>query len=498
MSEVRIASEQQLFLSPHKTMEIVLETIQEIIPYELAVIMSKESDNTLRVRFARGSLATEALKQYEISLQKRPDLAEALRSGTVRLVEETADPNHHDTYEGIIDLPLGHSCMLAPLSLGGTPLGLMTLDHTQCDIFTPERVRIANSLSKLITLALAQAIATDSLLHEKEALLVERTSFLDDISTFVGGLVGASPSWLRILEKIKLVAPTDSNVMILGETGTGKEQVAKAIHALSKRAGSPFITLNCSALNANLAESELFGHEKGAFTGAIGSRRGRFELADGGTLFLDEVGDLPLEIQPKFLRAIQEGTFERLGSEKTLRANVRILCATHVDLQSKIKEGKFREDLYYRLNVFPITLPPLRERRGDIDLLAEYFLKRLAAKFENKTFFLSPEAREILRQRPWYGNVRELHNTLERAAILCSDGRITPQHLVFEDEYAPSSALSEPIRQLRSFDEEVRRIIEEALVLTKGKIYGKDGAAALLKMKPTTLQSKMRKLNIRV
>ncbi len=252
-----------------------------------------------------------------------------------------------------------------------------------------------------------------------------------------------------------------------------------------------------SALNTNLAESELFGHEKGAFTGAIGSRRGRFELADGGTLFLDEIGDLPVEIQPKLLRAIQEGTFERLGSEKTLYANVRIICATNIDLQAKIKEGKFREDLYYRLNVFPISLPPLRDRRGDIDLLADYFLKKISEKLGKKAVRLSAEARELLRSRPWYGNVRELQNTLERAGILSKDGLILPVHLAFDDFYTQSPQVSSQQHSIGSFDEEIRNIILQALRQTNGKIYGKDGAAALLKLKPTTLQSKIKKLNIK-
>ncbi|MCX7984867.1 MAG: sigma 54-interacting transcriptional regulator [Bacteroidetes bacterium] len=497
MAEQTTFIEQGLFLTPQKTMEIVLEAIEEIIPYELAVILSKEPDMKLKVRFARGRLVTDALKQYEIFLPARPDIQEVLFRGTVKLVEEKEQQNHPDTYEGVLSLPAGHSCMLAPLVVDGNTLGLMTLDHSQCDMFTPQRVTIANTLSKLIALALAQAMTTDSLLQEKETLMYERTSLIEDISTLVGGLIGISPVWLRVVEKIKLVAPTDSNVMILGETGTGKEQVAKAIHALSKRSAKPFITLNCSALNTNLAESELFGHEKGAFTGAITSRRGRFELADGGTLFLDEIGDLPLEIQPKFLRAIQEGTFERLGSEKTYHADVRIICATHVDLQTKIKEGKFREDLYYRLNVFPIVLPPLRERAGDVDVLADYFLKKFSEKF-GRSFRLTQDARTVLRIQQWNGNVRELQNTLERACILSREGVINSEHLIFE--HSPEYGDHTPVvaDTLGSYEDEVRKILLRALSLTNGKIYGPDGAAALLKMKPTTLQSKLKKLKIKV
>lgn len=485
-----------LFLSPQKTMEIVLDTINEIIPYELAVILSKENNKNLKVRFSRGPLATDKIKNYEVNLEKHPEIIDVLNTGKVKLVEETNDPNHHDTYEEIMDLPIGHSCLLAPLRINGETLGLMTLDHSQCDMFTPQRVSIANSLTKLIALALAQSIANDSLINEKETLLFERTSLIGDISSVLEGIIGNSPIWLQVIEKIKLVAPTDSHVMILGETGTGKEQVAKAIHALSKRNQKPFITLNCSALNYNLAESELFGHEKGAFTGAVSTRRGRFELANGGTLFLDEIGDLPFEIQPKLLRAIQEGTFERLGSEKTIHADVRIICATNVDLETKVKEGKFREDLYYRLNVFPILLPPLRKRKEDIYLLSNYFLEKLKSRFINKNFVLTKEALEILTNNIWYGNVRELQNTLERAAILSKDGVIKATHIIFEKENYQKSDFVEINSSIRSFEEETKKIIVRALKLTNGKIYGKDGAAELLKMKPTTLQSKIKKLKI--
>jgi len=496
MNAQELIQKDLLLLSPQKTMEIVLDVINEIIPYELAVILSKESNNNLKVRYARGPLATEKLKSFELRLKQHPDIEEVLQTGKVKLVEETNDPNHHDTYDEVMDLPTGHSCLLAPLKIDGETLGLMTLDHRQCDMFTPQRVTIANSLTKLIALALAQAMATDSLLNEKETLIYERTSLIGDISSVVEGLVGNSPAWIQIIEKIKLVAPTESHVMILGETGTGKEQVAKAIHTLSKRNTKPFITLNCSALNYNLAESELFGHEKGAFTGAISARRGRFELADGGTLFLDEIGDLPFDIQPKLLRAIQEGTFERLGSEKTIHANVRIICATNVDLEAKVKEGKFREDLFYRLNVFPITLPPLRDRKDDIYLLANYFLEKLSQKFADKKLSITTEAIKVLRDNPWLGNVRELQNTLERAAILSKDGNIKPSHLIFEKNRVSKSEWAEVKTSIKSFDEETKKIIERALELTNGKIYGKDGAAALLKMKPTTLQSKMKKLKI--
>jgi transcriptional regulator with GAF, ATPase, and Fis domain len=496
MTPTELNQRDYIFLSPHKTMGIVLDAINEIVPYELAVILSKEPDNNLKVRYARGPLVSEKINEYRISLSSHPDIEEVLKLGEVKLVEETYNEGHHDTYEGIIDLPTGHSCMLAPLRINGETLGLMTLDHRQCDIFTPQRVNITNSLSKLIALALAQSIANDSLMNEKETLIYERTSLIGDIVSVVEGLVGKSHVWKQVIEKIKLVAPTESHVMILGETGTGKEQAAKAIHTLSKRSSKPFITLNCSALNYNLAESELFGHEIGAFTGAVSARRGRFELADGGILFLDEIGDLPFDIQPKLLRAIQEGTFERLGSEKTIQSNVRIVCATNVDLEEKVKSGKFREDLFYRLNVFPIVLPPLRARRDDIYLLSNYFLEKLSEKFSDKKLMLSSEAVKLLRDNFWHGNVRELQNTLERAVILSTDGLIKPVHLIFEKDHKSENDCEENNSAVNSFDEETKKIINKALKLTDGKIYGKDGAAEMLKIKPTTLQSKMKKLKI--
>ncbi len=495
MERNEIIIEESLFLTPKKTMDIVLGAIQEIIPYELAVILSKEPDNKLKVRYVKGDLSTERLKKYEIPISSRPDLDEVMQIGEVKLVEETYDKNHHDTYEGIIELPVGHSCMLAPLHVEGNILGLMTLDHRECDMFTPQRVSIAKTLSKLISLALAESISADNLLNEKETLIYERNSLVSDIGSVVEGLVGKTLVWRQVIEKIKLVAPTDSSVMILGETGTGKEQVAKAIHALSNRSKRPFIALNCSALNFNLAESELFGHEKGSFTGAVASRRGRFELAEGGILFLDEVGDLPMEIQPKLLRSLQEGTFERVGGEKTIQADVRIICATNVNLEEKVKEGKFREDLFYRLNVFPISLPPLRARKDDIILLADHFLNKLSVKFGGKNLSLTNDAVIALQNNNWHGNVRELQNTLERAAILSKGKIIKPYHLVFENSHYKKEDYKRD-ETIGPFDEEIKKIILKALSLTNGKIYGNNGAATLLKMKPTTLQSKMKKLKI--
>ena len=265
-----------------------------------------------------------------------------------------------------------------------------------------------------------KAVDHYSLIQENSRLrkeMLARTGF--------SGMVGKNKGMLQVYELIEKVAPTPSSVLISGESGTGKELVAKAIHFNSTRAEKPFITVNCAALAENLLESELFGHEKGAFTGAVAMRKGRFEHADGGTLFLDEIGEIPLALQAKLLRAIQEKSFERVGGSKTLHVDVRIVSATNKDLKDEVKKQSFREDLYYRLNVIHVGLPALRERQDDIPLLVDYFVKTVADRLDKKDLSINKEAMRLLVSLPWEGNVRELENTIERAAILCDDNKIT-------------------------------------------------------------------------
>jgi len=232
------------------------------------------------------------------------------------------------------------------------------------------------------------------------------------------GIVGKSPALRKVLEQVAIVAPTDATVLLHGETGTGKEMVARAIHNLSSRRERAYVRMNCAAIPSGLLESELFGHEKGAFTGALLQRKGRFEVADGGSLFLDEIGDISLELQPKLLRAVQEQEFERLGSTRTIQVNVRLIAATHRDLRAMIRDEKFREDLFYRFNVFPIEIPPLRERRGDIPLLVSYFVSKLSRRMRKQINSISRQAMDSLTNCPWKGNVRELANFIERAVIV--------------------------------------------------------------------------------
>jgi len=258
------------------------------------------------------------------------------------------------------------------------------------------------------------------------SLIRENIRLRQSILTRTGfsGMVGKNARMVQVYELIEKVAPTPSSVLITGESGTGKELVAKAIHTNSPRYDKAFITVNCAALSENLLESELFGHEKGAFTGAYVMRKGRFELADGGTLFLDEIGDIPLSLQAKLLRALQEKSFERVGGSKTLSVDVRIISATNKDLREEVDQGRFREDLYYRLKVIHVMLPPLRERMDDIPLLVEYFVRTVAERLAKPGLSISPEALRLMVMLPWEGNVRELENTIERAAILCNNNRI--------------------------------------------------------------------------
>ncbi len=306
------------------------------------------------------------------------------------------------------------------------------------------------------------------------------------------GIVGKSAALQKVLEQVAIVAPTDSTVLLHGETGTGKELIACAIHNLSARRQRPFVRLNCAAIPSGLLESELFGHEKGAFTGALMQRKGRFELADGGSLFLDEIGDISLELQPKLLRAIQEQEFERLGSSRTISVNVRLIAATHRDLPAMIREEKFREDLFYRFNVFPIEIPPLRERREDIPLLVNYFVSKVAGRMRRQIKSIPKHAMEMLTNCPWKGNIRELANFIERAVILTRGEELE----VPLTELVTSSETNVAVGTASTFRQAESSVIIGALRAASGRIAGKGGAAERLGLKRTTLQNKIRRLGI--
>ncbi len=361
---------------------------------------------------------------------------------------------------------------------------------------------------KMIADHLAAAIANARALDEIERLttrLEQENEYLREeveVTSF-GELVGNSPALQAIGQQIELVAPTDSSVLILGESGTGKELIARELHRRSNRSKRPLIKVNCAAVPRELYESEFFGHSKGSFTGALRDRAGRFELADGGTLFLDEIGEIPLDLQAKLLRVLQEGELERIGEERTRRLDVRVIAATNRNLRQESAEGRFRQDLFYRLSVFPIELTPLRERAQDIPLLAEHFLDKFARQLGRKPLKLTLANVQQLQQYHWPGNVRELQHVLERAVIISTDRKLRfdlPNETAAESTKRGSQAgvaTSEQVLTEQDMRDLEKANIRRALAASGGKVYGSGGAAELLDIKPTTLLSRMRAFGIR-
>jgi DNA-binding NtrC family response regulator len=309
------------------------------------------------------------------------------------------------------------------------------------------------------------------------------------------GIIGTSAALKAALQQVERVAPTESTVLIFGETGTGKELIAHTIHNLSSRSGRAFVPVNCAAIPLDLLESELFGHEKGAFTGAIAQKVGRFELADKGTLFLDEVGDIPAALQPKLLRVLQEQEFEPLGSTRTHKVDVRLVAATHRDLSDMVKRSEFRSDLYYRLNVFPIEVPPLRKRKEDISMLIECFVRRYAEKIGKQIRKIDKKTLELCQAYPWPGNIRELQNIVERSVILCGADSFRIEKAWLESSQLPLHELSGPLP--KTLLDQEKEMIETALTESKGKVAGPEGAAAKLGIPRSTLDSKIKQLKIR-
>ncbi len=465
------------------------------------------------------------LKRHAISAAKVPRVeGETARSAFERVIASLAgDPSFldeevplegsavahvRDTRETLVygDIPhdarfpeddrLGQygiqSLVRCPLERGGEVIGTIGYARER-GAFRTEEVALLEEVSRPMAAAVANSLAYEEIGRLK-ALLEEENLFLRselDARDFSEDIVGSSAPLRRVLAQIDKVAHTDSTVLIEGETGTGKELVAAAIHKRSSRGRRPMIGLNCAALPSGLVASELFGHEKGAFTGALQRRAGRFELARGSTLFLDEVGDLSLDVQAALLRVLQEGTFERVGGNETLRTDARLIAATNRDLAREVEEGRFRSDLYYRIAVFPIAVPPLRERAEDIPILVEYFAARHGAVLGKKFRRVDRRTMDALVRYDWPGNVRELENVIERAAILSEGDR-----LVLDVSALGAGGPSGAERRVTSLRSQERRAIEDALRQTRGRVSGPRGAAALLDLPSTTLESKIQKLRI--
>ena len=468
-------------------------SLRQIKEYDYAgLALYDPSIQKLRV-YALPSASRKSLIHEELllSLENSPAgwAFKARRPLVLSQIHEDGRP--FEIPEKLIKQGVQSACRI-PLIIGDRVLGTLNLASLHEDAFSDEEVNLFTQVANQIALALSNAISFRQLSELKEKLADEKQYLEAEIRSRAnfGEIVGRSAALKQVLEQVETVAPTDSTVLILGETGTGKELIARAIHSHSRRSDGAFITVNCSALPSGLVESELFGHEKGAFTGSTSRKIGRLELAHRGTLFLDEVGDIPLELQPKLLRALQEKQIERLGSAQAIDVDVRLIAATNRDLASMIEDGRFRTDLYYRLNVFPITLPPLRERAGDIPILTRYFLQKYSHRMGKEIESISAIALKELSSYPWPGNIRELEHFIERAVILTSGSvlRVPPLGSKVLHERAPASS--------DTLAETERRHILQVLRETNGIIGGPRGAAARLGLKRTTLASKMRRLGI--
>jgi formate hydrogenlyase transcriptional activator len=440
-------------------------------------------EELLVTQSAAAKKAMDTLKPVVIDAQERYDLA-----------SEVSDIL---AAEGIKTI-----CII-PLINHGRALGILLLSRTTEVPFMPEDVGFLSRASGQIAIAIENALAYREISELKDQLAQEKLYLQDEIRSEMNfaQIIGNSASLRKVLKHVETVAPTDSTVLIYGETGTGKELIARAIHDLSPRRAKPFVKLNCAAIPTGLLESELFGHERGAFTGAIAQRIGRFEVANGGTIFLDEIGEVPLELQTKLLRVLQEREFERLGSSRTLRTDARLIAATNRDLEAMVGEQKFRSDLFFRLNVFPIHVPPLRERQSDIPLLVRHFAQQFAKRM-NKAIDTIPSATiDALCRYHWPGNIRELQNVIERG-VITSTGPILRVDVA--DLKISKPPLTEKASSLGSTNGVLRDVLEEterqqilkALKQSNWVVAGPNGAAAKLGMNRSTLQLRMNKLGI--
>jgi formate hydrogenlyase transcriptional activator len=468
--------------------------IRKVIRQEYASIaLHDETTNSLRIRALDFPLAKGLVNgEMILSLSDSVPCVRAIQGNEIKVFTQGDLVGMHSTFaDGLLEQGIRTLCCIPLITRHGT-LGTLNLASVEDNAFMLQDLSFLTQVAAQVAIALDNAGAYREIAQLTKRLATEKLYLEDEIrlERNFEEIVGDSPALKRVLGQAKTVAPSDATVLILGDTGTGKELVARAIHRMSSRKDASFIKLNCAAIPTGLLESELFGHEKGAFTGAVTQKVGRLELADKGTLFLDEVGDIPLELQPKLLRVLQDQEFERLGGTRTIRVSIRLVAATNRDLAKAVAERDFRSDLFYRLNVFPIRMPPLRERGKDIPLLVRYFVQKFARRMNKQIETVPTETMNALLGWDWPGNVRELENFIERSVIL-SDGPVLNVPLA---ELKPANYESSRLNgTLESLE---REYIVKVLRETDGVIAGTHGAAVRLGMKRTTLQSRMQKLGI--
>ena len=468
--------------------------IRKVIRQEYASIaLYDETTNSLRIRALDFPLAKGLIGGgIMLPLSDSAPCARAFRENEVKVFTQGDLAGMHSTFvDGILEQGIRTLCCIPLVTRNGT-LGTLNLASREDNAFMLPDLSFLKQVAAQVAIALDNARAYREIAQLTKKLATEKLYLEDEIrlERNFEEIVGDSPALKRVLGQAKTVAPSDATVLILGDTGTGKELVARAVHRMSSRKDASFIKLNCAAIPTGLLESELFGHEKGAFTGAVTQKVGRIELADKGTLFLDEVGEIPLELQPKLLRVLQDQEFERLGGTKTIKVSVRLVAATNRDLEKAVAERDFRSDLYYRLNVFPIRMPRLRDRGKDIPLLVRYFVQKFARRMNKQIETIPTETMHALSGWEWPGNVRELENFIERSVIL-SDGPVLNVPLA---ELRPSNY--DPSRLDGTLESLERDHIVRVLRETDGVIAGFHGAAVRLGMKRTTLQSRIQKLGI--
>ena len=476
-----------------KLLPIILSSIRSIARYDRAVLTLLDEDGRSLHRYG-DALEWEPFVNHGTTIPIEQSIsAEAVRTQKVTFFDAADLRNMNDPLaKAMYEIGVRSACSV-PLIAGNRVWGALNPSSTMEDAFGLPEIEYVQQVANQITVALQNAHAYGEIARLKDRLVQEKRYLEYEIQSAnrPDDIVGSSPALKRVLDYAAIVADTDSTVLITGETGTGKERIARLIHSVSRRKDRNFVKVNCAAIPTGLLESELFGHEKGAFTGAVIQKLGRLELADKGTLLLDEIGEIPLELQPKLLRVLENQEFERLGGTKTIRVDVRLIAATNRDLARAIEEKEFRSDLFYRLHVFPVHLPALRERREDIPMLIRHFVEKCAARQHRQIDVIPDEAIAAMMHWRWPGNVRELENFIERSVILSEGNRLNPPLSELRDEMSRQPPQSDGT--LRDKD---RELIIEVLRQTRGVLSGPAGAAARLGLKRTTLQYKMQRLGI--